>query len=63
MIIGMLPLVFSTGAGANGNISLGVGVAGGMLVGTAALLIVEPVLFIVFQTIEERVMPKRAIEQ
>ena len=59
MIIGMLPLVFSTGAGANGNISLGVGVAGGMLVGTVTLLIIEPVLFIVFQTIEERVMPKR----
>lgn len=59
MIIGMMPLVFSTGAGANGNISLGVCVAGGMLLGTVTLLVVEPVLFIVFQTIEERVMPKR----
>jgi hydrophobe/amphiphile efflux-1 (HAE1) family protein len=59
MIIGLLPLVFSTGAGANGNISLGVGVVGGMLLGTVTLLIIEPVLFIVFQSIEERVMPKR----
>ena len=59
MIIGMLPLVFATGAGANGNTSLGVGVVGGMLVGTITLLVIEPVLFIVFQSIEERVMPKR----
>ncbi len=59
MIIGMLPLVFATGAGANGNTSLGVGVVGGMLMGTVTLLIIEPVMFIVFQNIEERVMPKR----
>lgn len=59
MIIGLLPLVFSSGAGANGNISLGVGAVGGMLIGTIALLFVVPVLFIVFQRIEERVMPRR----
>lgn len=59
MIIGLLPLVFSTGAGANGNISLGVGVVGGMLLGTVTLLVIEPALFIVFQNVEERVMPKR----
>lgn len=59
MIFGMLPLVFSSGAGANGNISLGVGVVGGMTIGTIALLFVVPVMFIVFQTIEERVMPQR----
>ena len=59
MVFGMLPLVFSSGAGANGNISLGVGVVGGMIVGTIALLFIVPVMFIVFQTIEERVMPKR----
>ena len=59
MIFGMIPLMFSTGVGANGNISIGVGTVGGMLVGTVALLFVVPVLFIVFQTIEERVMPSR----
>lgn len=63
MIIGLLPLVFATGAGANGNISLGVGTVGGMLIGTVALLFVVPVLFIVFQTIEEKVMPKRNIAE
>ncbi|MDE6630213.1 MAG: efflux RND transporter permease subunit [Bacteroidales bacterium] len=59
MIFGLIPLVFATGVGANGNISIGVGTVGGMLVGTVALLFIVPVLFIVFQTIEERVMPKR----
>ena len=39
--------------------SLGVGTVGGMLVGTVALLFVVPVLFTVFQAIEERVMPRR----
>ena len=61
MIIGLFPLVVATGAGANGNISLGVGTVGGMLIGTVALLFVVPVLFIIFQTIEEKVMPKRHI--
>ena len=59
MIIGMLPLAFASGAGANGNISLSVGVIGGMLIGTLALLFVIPVFFIAFQTLQERVMPER----
>ena len=59
MIIGLFPLIVATGAGSNGNRSLGVGTVGGMLVGTVALLFVVPVLFTVFQAIEERVMPRR----
>ena len=59
MIIGLFPLIVATGAGANGNRSLGVGTVGGMLVGTVALLFVVPVLFTVFQAIEERVLPRR----
>jgi hydrophobe/amphiphile efflux-1 (HAE1) family protein len=59
MIFGMLPLMFSSGVGANGNISIGVGTVGGMLIGTLALIVVVPALFIVFQHIEEKVMPKR----
>ena len=59
MIFGMLPLMFASGVGANGNISIGVGTVGGMLIGTIALIIVVPALFIVFQYIEEKVMPKR----
>lgn len=57
MIIGLLPLVFANGVGANGNISVGVGAAGGMFIGTIALLFITPVLFIVFQYIQERYMP------
>ena len=63
MIIGLFPLIVATGAGANGNRSLGVGTVGGMLVGTVALLFVVPVLFTVFQVIEEKVMPHRHREE
>ena len=59
MIFGMLPLMFASGVGANGNISIGVGTVGGMLIGTIALLVIVPALFIVFQHIEEKVMPER----
>ncbi len=61
LIFGMLPLVFATGVGANGNISLGVGVVGGMLVGTVALIFIVPSLFMIFQALEERIMPKRVL--
>jgi HAE1 family hydrophobic/amphiphilic exporter-1 len=54
MIFGMLPLVFAHGVGANGNISLGVCCAGGMLVGTIALLFVVPVLYMPFQWLHSR---------
>lgn len=54
MIFGMLPLMFSTGAGANGNSSLATGVVGGMLIGTLALLFVVPVFFIVFEYLQEK---------
>jgi hydrophobe/amphiphile efflux-1 (HAE1) family protein len=57
MIFGMLPLMFATGAGANGNSSLGTGVVGGMFVGTLAILFAVPVLFIVFEFLQERVRP------
>ncbi len=53
MIFGMIPLMFSTGVGANGNNTLGAGVVGGMLIGTIALLFIVPALFIVFQTVQE----------
>lgn len=59
MIFGMLPLMFSTGVGANGNISIGVGTVGGMLIGTLALIFIVPVLFVIFRSIEEKVMPQR----
>lgn len=63
MVFGMLPLMFASGVGANGNRSLGVGVVGGMIIGTVALLFVTPAFFIVFQYVEERVMSKRKNER
>lgn len=62
MIIGLLPLMFATGAGANGNISLGVGTVGGMIIGTLALLFIVPVLFIVFQHLQEKFRPVRDVQ-
>lgn len=55
MIAGMLPLMIASGVGANGNRSLGTGVVGGMLVGTLALLLLVPSLFVVFQWLQEKV--------
>ena len=60
MVFGLLPLALATGVGANGNHSLGVGTIGGMVIGTIALLFIVPVLFVIFQTLEERVMSKKA---
>ena len=54
MVFGLLPMMFATGAGANGNTSLGVGTVGGMLIGTIALLLLVPSLFVVFQMMEEK---------
>ena len=59
MIFGLLPLALATGVGANGNRSLGVGAIGGMLIGTIALLFIVPCLFVIFQTIEEKVFKRK----
>ncbi|MBQ1796715.1 MAG: efflux RND transporter permease subunit, partial [Prevotella sp.] len=54
MIAGMIPLIISGGAGANGNRALALGVVGGMTVGTIALLFVVPVFFMIFQKLHEK---------
>lgn len=54
MVFGMLPLMFSTGAGANGNSSLATGVVGGITIGTLALLFVVPIFFIFFEYLQEK---------
>lgn len=61
MVFGMLPLMFASGVGANGNISVGVGTVGGLLFGTLALLFIVPVLFVVFQYLHEKLTPKHKI--
>lgn len=57
MIFGLIPLVIAHGVGANGNRALGTGVVGGLLVGTLALLVFVPVLFVIFQWLQERFTP------
>lgn len=56
MIIGMLPLMFASGVGANGSRTIGVCVVGGMLFGSLGLLAAVPVLFVVFQKIQESIV-------
>lgn len=57
MVVGLLPLLTSDGAGAVGNISLGVGAVFGMLFGCIGLLFMVPALFVVFQTLQEKIKP------
>ncbi len=61
LIVGLMPMIFERGAGAMGNVTLGLCVVGGMLVGTLALLLFVPVFFIFFQTMEERFRPRPAM--
>lgn len=63
IIFGMLPLVMAHGVGANGYRSLGVGVVGGMIIGTIALMFITPMFFVIFQFVEEKVMGKRKEER
>ncbi len=63
MVIGLLPLITASGVGANGYRSLGVGTAGGMVVGTIALMFITPMFFVIFQFVEEKVMGKRKEER
>ncbi len=63
MIFGLLPLMFASGVGAKGNSSLGTGVVGGMIFGTAALLFVVPTFFIIFKWIDEKVMGKNRLDK
>jgi HAE1 family hydrophobic/amphiphilic exporter-1 len=53
-ILGLIPLMLATGAGANGNRSIGTGAVGGMLIGTVFGIFITPALFIIFQTLQEK---------
>ena len=54
-IFGMIPLCLETGAGAIGNVSIGVSAAGGMLTGTLFGVLVIPVMYIIFQRLDEKI--------
>ena len=57
MIIGLLPLMFSCGVGANANRSLGTAAIGGMLIGMILQIFIVPALFVIFQYLQEKVTP------
>ncbi len=57
MVVGLLPLMFASGVGANGNSTLGAGAVGGMLIGMISQIFVVPVLFVVFQYLQEKITP------
>lgn len=57
MIVGLLPLMFSMGVGANGNRSLGAAAVGGMLIGVICQIFIVPSLFVIFEYLQEKVKP------
>lgn len=59
MIIGLIPLMIATGAGANGNQALGTGAIGGMLIGMILQVLFVPALFMAFQALQERLSPPK----
>ena len=59
MVIGLLPMMFASGVGKNGNQTLGAAAVGGMLVGTLCQLFVVPVLFVIFQSLQEKFRPMK----
>ncbi|MDE6632548.1 MAG: efflux RND transporter permease subunit, partial [Muribaculaceae bacterium] len=59
LIIGLLPLMYANGAGANGNQALGTGAVGGMLIGMILQVLVVPALFVAFQTLQEKFTPQK----
>jgi len=54
-IVGLLPLMFATGAGATGNRSIGISAVGGMFIGTMIGILVVPSLYIIFQTLQDKI--------
>jgi HAE1 family hydrophobic/amphiphilic exporter-1 len=57
LIIGLLPMMFASGVGANGNSTMGAGAVGGMLIGMICQIFITPVLFVIFQKIQEKIKP------
>ena len=59
MVIGLLPMMFASGVGKNGNQTLGAAAVGGMLIGTICQVLVVPALFVIFQSLQEKLSPMK----
>lgn len=57
MVVGLLPLMFAHGVGANGNSTLGTGAIGGMFIGMICQIFIVPVMFVAFEYLQEKVKP------
>ena len=62
-VFGLLPLIFASGVGANGDRSIGTGAIGGMLFGTCLGVFVIPPLFVIFQGLQEKFRGKKVVEE
>ena len=59
MIVGLLPMMFAMGVGKNGNQTLGAAAIGGMLIGTFCQIFVVPALFVIFESLQEKIKPMK----
>ena len=59
MVVGLLPMMFASGVGKNGNQTLGAAAVGGMLIGTLFQILVVPGLFVIFQSLQEKISPMK----
>lgn len=57
MVIGLLPMMFASGVGANGNSTLGSGAIGGMLIGMICQIFTVPAMFVAFYHLQEKIKP------
>ena len=62
LIIGLLPMMYASGVGANGNKALGTGSVGGMLIGMIFQIFLVPALFVTFQIIQEKITPLKWVD-
>ena len=61
MVIGLLPMMFAMGVGANGNRTLGAAAVGGMLIGMICQIFIVPALFVFFQYLQEKIKPLKFV--
>jgi HAE1 family hydrophobic/amphiphilic exporter-1 len=59
MVVGLLPMMFAMGVGKNGNQTLGAAAVGGMLIGTFCQIFVVPALFVIFESLQEKIKPMK----
>ena len=57
MVVGLLPLMFASGVGKNGNQTLGAAAVGGMFIGTLCQVFIVPSLFMIFEYLQEKLKP------